>query len=113
MHVAVLSSATYASIDPGTANSRRVRANDVSAAAGVRTDRTWMPAFLSGSSAAVIGAAAASATTTGRRGERSFPSPAGAMSESTPRVSIPAPVSATSASRRIASYERLVTITWR
>ena len=70
-----------------------------------------MPASVSGASAAVIGAAAASETTTGRLAERSFRPLTGAMSDSTPRVSMPALVSAASASRRIASYDRLDTMT--
>ena len=113
MHVVVVSSATYASIDSATANVRRVRASDVSAAAGVSTERTRMPRFVNDASAAMIGADAASATVTGRLSERSFPLVDGAMSASTPRVSMPAPASAASASRRIVSYDRLVTMTCR
>ena len=63
--VTLSSSATYASIVPGTAVARRRRASDPSAPAGVVTARTRMPAACSGCSAAETSADDASVTTTG------------------------------------------------
>src|SRR5438093_2506272 len=113
MHVAVSSSATYASIAPGTENARRMRASEASATAGVVTARSRMPASRNSCTCADNSEAGASDTTTGWRTPLRGAPNNGAMSATMPCVCTPAAASASSASARIDSYEPPVTTTWR